>query len=231
MSKTVVISQSNYIPWKGYFSLILFADIFVFLDDVQYTKRDWRNRNRIKTPNGLIWLSIPCSSNRNSRICDVEIKDTKWQEKHWKSIIHSYGKAKYFKDYKAFFEKLYLERKWTNLSELNQYFIKLISKETFNINTVFQDSRDFNCQGKGIQRIFEILGKIDGVTNYLTGPSAKNYISGCEVEFLSRGIQLQYMDYSGYSGYNQLFGPFIHEVSVLDLIFNTGPNAKQYLYI
>ena len=136
----VAINQSNYIPWKGYFDLIHDVDLFVFFDDVQYTNRDWRNRNKIKSPNGLFWLSIPVGSNRKRLINEVEINESKWQGLHWKSIMQFYARAKYFFEYKNFFEEIYLGHQWKNLSELNQHLIVNISKEYLGIKTEFANS-------------------------------------------------------------------------------------------
>src|SRR5690554_1008780 len=116
----VAIVQSSYIPWKGYFDIAHGVDEFVFLDTVQFTTRDWRSRNRIKTANGLLWLTVPVGSRRSRRICDVAIGDASWQGKHWKTIVHSYGKTPGFRIYRDFFEHLYIGKKWTNLSQMNQ---------------------------------------------------------------------------------------------------------------
>src|SRR5579875_99675 len=106
--RTVAIIQSSYIPWKGYFDIINDVDEFIFLDDVQYTVRDWRTRNRIKTANGSMWLTVPAGSNRNRLICDVTIEDSSWQKRHWQTIRHNYSRAPYFREYESFFEELYL---------------------------------------------------------------------------------------------------------------------------
>lgn len=226
--KKVVILQSNYIPWKGYFDLINFADIFVFYDDVQFTVRDWRNRNKIKTPNGALWLTIPCGSDRNRLICEVELKDPSWQREHWQKIEFFYKKAPYFKEYKSFFEDIYLGTQWRNLSDFNQYLIKSIAREILGIKTVFEDSRKYNCTKSKMDRILEILDKMGDVSEYITGPAAKDYL--VEQEFVKRNIELTYMDYIGYPEYPQLYSPpFISEVSIIDLLFNTGKDAVNYM--
>src|SRR5262245_47310638 len=107
--KRVAIVQSNYIPWKGYFDLINSVDEFVLFDDVQYTRRDWRNRNKIKTPQGLLWLTIPVEvkGKFQQKIHDTRVSDLRWQTKHWQSIAQAYGKARYFAEYRECFENLY----------------------------------------------------------------------------------------------------------------------------
>jgi hypothetical protein len=220
------MTQSNYIPWKGYFDLINLADEFFFYDDVQYTKQDWRNRNKIKTPKGLEWLSVPTGKDRNRLICDVEIKDHLWQKQHWGKILANSRTASYFNDYREFFEEIYLNTTWTNLSDFNQHVIKNISKEILGIKTKFNDSRKFNLSGEKEKRYIPLLKQI-GTTEYISGPGAKNYLTDDMLE--KEGIKLTWMDYSGYPEYTQLYPPFKHDVSILDLIFNEGPNAKEYM--
>ena len=119
-----VILQSNYIPWKGYFDLINMADIFIFYDDGQYTKNDWRNRNIIKTHHGLLLLTIPVvHEGSRQKISEKKAYGTSWRSKHWKSISIAYSKSKYFKQYKNIFEELYLNSEETNLSKINYAFI------------------------------------------------------------------------------------------------------------
>jgi hypothetical protein len=224
--KRIAILQSNYIPWKGYFDIINSVDEFVFHDDLQYTKNDWRNRNRIKTEKGAIWLTIPCGTNQKRLICEVEMKDNSWQKKHWNQIESNYCKARYWNTYKDFFSEIYLSNKWGKLSEFNQTLIKKISKELLGITTIFRDSREFNLKLSKAERVLELLKKI-GATSYLSGPSARNYLK--ESMFKEANIDLYWMDYSGYPEYNQLFKPFIHSVSIIDLIFNEGPYSKNYM--
>ena len=224
--KKVAILQSNYIPWKGYFDLINMVDLFIFHDDLQYTQEDWRNRNKIKTQNGRHRLSIPCGKSEKRLICEVELNDIIWQKKHWDKIEANYRKAKYFNHYKDFFKDIYLGKKWGNLSDMNQYIIKKISKEILQIHTKFDDSREYNLQNKKANRVLELLNKTDA-SSYLSGPAAKNYLE--EDIFIKNNIDLEWMDYSGYNEYNQLFPPFEHGVSILDLIFNEGSNTTKYM--
>jgi hypothetical protein len=227
LMKTVVILQSNYLPWKGYFDLIHDTDEFIFYDDVQFTKNDWRNRNRIKTPNGAAWITIPVGASNDRLICDVEIRDAGWQSKHWKTIQHNYGKCPHFSRYQAFFEDIYLSRKWSNLSELNQYLIQAISKNFLGITTAFRDSREYQTSGRNLDRILELVTKA-GAGRYISGPAAKDYIEPSR--FSDAGIELVWKDYSGYPEYPQRYPPFEHGVSILDLLFNAGPDAPWYIW-
>ncbi|MBY5956849.1 WbqC family protein [Membranicola marinus] len=222
----VACIQSNYIPWKGYFDMINAVDLFIFYDDVQYTRRDWRNRNRIKTSDGVKWLTIPCRSTRDQLICEVDLSEFKWQKKHWRTIEHNYSRTPYFSTYKPIFESIYLEKKWTNLSELNQYLIKTIARDILMITTRFEDSRNFTLNGKKEDRVLDLLTQC-GATAYLSGPSAQDYI--LEEHFQAKQIDLQWMDYTDYPRYRQLYPPFCHQVSIIDLIFNKGPQSPAYM--
>lgn len=224
--KTVVILQSNYIPWKGYFDLIHDADEFIFLDDVQFTKQDWRTRNKVKTAHGAHWLTVPVGSDSDRLICEVEIKEHAWQVKHYKTIISNYSKCPFFNRYEQLLKNIYLETQWLNLSALNQTLIKFLSKD-LGINTVFKDSREYGAEGKRGDRILDLLTKSGG-TRYISGPAAKDYIDPRSFE--SAGIELVWKNYTGYPEYPQRFKVFEHGVSIFDLLFNVGPVAPWYIW-
>jgi hypothetical protein len=222
----LVILQSSYIPWKGYFDLINDADLFVFYDDVQYTKNDWRNRNKIKTAQGALWLSVPVGSKINRRIHEVDITSSQWQSKHLALFTQNYSRSQYFKEYLHLLEKLYVKTVWKSLSELNQYATRIIA-ESLGIKTTFLDSRSFETDGSKLDRLLSLIMKT-GADTYISGPSAKTYID--EDRFKQEGISLIWKDYSGYPAYPQRFPPFEHAVSVLDLLFNVGPRAPYYIW-
>ena len=226
MSRKVAILQSNYIPWKGYFDLINMVDEFVLYDDVQYTKSDWRNRNRIKTRNGAQWITIPVSQESLSqRICDTKVANRRWREKHWKSICQWYPKAPFFKTYKGIFEDLYLGDNESYLSRINYTFITAVNG-ILGIGTKVSWSVDYDVVEGRTKRLVNLC-KQTGATEYISGPAARNYIE--EDLFDNEGICVSYMDYSGYPEYDQLFPPFEHSVSIIDLIFNKGPDAPKYM--
>ena len=225
--KKVAILQSNYIPWKGYFDLINSVDLFVFHDDIQYTKNDWRNRNKIKTSKGARWITLPAGTNEKRLIHEVEFPDHSWQRNHWNLIRNSYAKSPYWDEYKDFFEDFYLSKKWTNLSQLNQHLIKKISGDFLSISGVeFEDSRKYNLKEKKESRVLELLKKVNA-SEYISGPAAKRYI--CEKNFQENNIQLTWFNYSGYRKYEQLGDNFVHNVSIIDLLFNCGPYAPLYM--
>ena len=226
MAKTVAIVQSNYIPWKGYFDLINFSNEFVLFDDVQFTRRDWRNRNKIKTAQGLQWLTIPvavkgkyCQSIRETKISGPD-----WGRKHWNSLVHSYRRAPYFSQYEAILRPLFFTDERC-LSLVNHRFITTIC-DILGIETKITRSSDYQLTDGKSERLLTIC-KQAGADVYLSGPAAKDYL---DVErFRSNGIDVRFMDYSGYPEHHQLFPPFEHAVTVLDLIFNEGINAPRFM--
>ncbi|MEQ7050299.1 WbqC family protein [Paenibacillaceae sp. P-4] len=227
MTKKVAVLQSNYIPWKGYFDIINDVDLFIFYDDVQYTKNDWRNRNKVKTPQGTQWITIPVSASSEALIHEAGFQNLQWTSKHYKTLAALYSKAPYFKKYKEFLEYVYVERKWESLSELNQYLITYISHEFLGITTKFMDSREFYTEGKRLERLINLLKEADA-TSYLSGPAAKSYIESDR--FKEEGIELIYKDYSNYKEYDQFHPPFDHYVTILDLLFHTGEDAPELIF-
>ena len=212
--KKVAILQSNYIPWKGYFDIIASVDEFILYDEMQYTVRDWRNRNKIKTPQGLKWLTIPVNSKgyqgSGLKISEAEIQDNSWARSHWQTIMSFYAKAPHFKEYKDIFA---------------YRFITAICG-ILGIKTKITYDRDYGIIDGKTERLADLVAKAGG-DEYLSGPAAKDYIVP-EV-FSNMGIKLSWMDYSGYPEYPQLFPPFEHGVTVLDLIFNCGSDAPKYM--
>jgi hypothetical protein len=223
----VVINQSNYLPWKGYFDLIHDADLFIFHDDLQYTKNDWRNRNKVKTPRGLRWLTIPVGTNEHRLINQVALPANRdWQNKHWRLLRENYRAAPHFDRYADFFQKIYSSA-WRTLSELNQHLIKTIAREFLGISTEFIDSAQFGLTSRKQERVIDLL-KAAGATTYISGPSAKNYLDPARFE--QEGIELIWKDYSGYPEYPQPYPRFEHAVSIVDLLFQTGPSAAYYIW-
>jgi hypothetical protein len=225
MPKCVAILQSSYIPWKGYFDLIHDADELVFHDDVQYTV-DWRNRNRIKTPHGVQWLTIPVGTSPRRRICDVELPANGWARNHWRRIEASYARAPHFAMYRRSLEDMYLRMAFDRLADLNQLLIRTIAR-WLGITTTFRDSREFPLRAKKQDRVLEILHHT-GADAYVSGPAARAYLE--PLRFAAAGIALRWKDYGGYPEYPQLHPPFVHEVSVLDLLFHTGKEAPSYIW-
>jgi hypothetical protein len=224
--KKIAILQSNYIPWKGYFDIIQKSDVFVIYDEVQYTKNDWRNRNLIKTPNGLEWLTIPVKQkNLDQKINETFVSQHNWNKKHWNTLAGNYSKAPFFKRYSEEFKDLFLEIETDNLSEINLLFIKKINF-LLEINTEIIDSQSLQLIGDKNERLIEAIKKLNG-THYISGPAAKSYLNTAAFE--KEDIHVEWMDYSNYPEYPQMFSPFKHNVTILDLLFNVGPDSKKFL--
>ncbi|WP_046745283.1 WbqC family protein [Kordia zhangzhouensis] len=226
-AKKATIIQSNYIPWKGYFDMINAADVFVVYDEMQYTKNDWRNRNIIKTPNGTQWLTIPVvvSGKFGQKINETETFKNVWRKKHWKTIVQNYGKTPFFPMYKEVFEEAYLGTTETNLSHINVQFIKIIN-ELLGIQTEIILSKELSFAGDRNQRLIEILNTLKATT-YISGPAAKSYM---DMHLFSKNnIEVEWANYSGYPEYQQKYLPFEHGVTILDLLFNEGPNAPKFM--
>ncbi len=228
MGKRVAIVQSSYIPWKGYFDLINGVDEFILLDDVQYTRASWRNRNRIKTPDGTTWLTIPVKvkGRHHQRIREVVVSDGKWAKRHWKSICANYAKAPFFEETRSALQALYTESgEEPRLSKINFRFLRAIA-DLLDIGTPITWSMDYDSEVDGRTERLVSLCLQAGASEYLSGPTAKAYLD--ERLFQEQGIRVCWMDYSGYPEYDQQFSPpFIHEVSIIDLILNQGPEGAK----
>ena len=225
--KRVAILQSSYIPWKGYFDLIRQVDEFILYDDAQFTKRDWRNRNQIKTKDGPLWLTIPVhvKGKFTQTIKETEISDPGWADKHFKTIAAAYARAPHFREYRDMVEELYRGSPSLLLSDVNRRFIEAFAA-VLGIRTKLSSSMDYTLPEGRVERLVSLCQQA-GATAYLSGPAARDYID--PKLFADAGIDLSYMDYTGYPEYPQLYPPFTHHVSVIDLIFSVGPAAPQYL--
>ena len=222
----VIITQSNYIPWKGYFTTMRKATHLVVYDDMQYTKRDWRNRNKIITPNGPNWLSIPVkvSGKFNQKINETEVSDINWGEEHWNLIQINYKNSPYFKEYGEHFKELYLNSKLDKLTDINIMFLKRCM-DLLDIKIDVIDSREFELVGDKTEKLVNVCKDLNAV-EYFTGPAAKNYMD--ESLFEKENIKVSYYDLTNFPEYKQQWDGFEHGVSILDMFFNLGPNTIKY---
>ncbi|MES2888866.1 MAG: WbqC family protein [Pseudomonadota bacterium] len=225
--KKVAILQSNYIPWKGYFDLIASVDEFILYDDMQYTRRDWRNRNQIKTPQGLQWLTVPVKvkGKYHQKIRETEIDGTDWAQEHWKSLVQNYRRAPHFEAIAVWLEPLYLDLPDNHLSQLNRRLIEAICGY-LDISTTLRNSWEYELVEGKTERLASLCEQAQG-QEYVSGPSAKDYID--EKVFEDLGIRVTWFEYAGYAEYPQLWGPFAHNVTILDLLFNCGKDAHRYM--
>ena len=226
--KKIAIVQSNYIPWRGYFDLINAVDEFVLLDDVQYTRRDWRNRNQIKTPQGPLWLSVPVEAKGNylQQIKDVRIDGKSWATAHWRTIESNYSRAASFEEVRDWLKPIYLDREHELLSDLNRSMIESVNK-CLGINTRIWDSGKFSLKGDKSERLLAICLE-SGATQYLSGPSARGYLD--TALFLRHGVEVQWMKYPSYKPYQQLWGGFIGNLSILDFLFNSSSSDYPFVF-
>jgi hypothetical protein len=220
--KRVAILQSSYVPWKGYFDLIAGVDEFILYDDAQYTKNDWRNRNRIRSQAGTIWLTIPVlfKGRFGQTIRETQIGDPRWATRHWKSLQSCYARAEFFPtvapSLKSLYEQAASER---SLSSVNELFLRALCG-MLGVSTRITRSSDYALAGDRTQRLVHLCEQT-GAGEYLTGPSARAYLD--ERQFAAKGIDVLWMSYAGYPEYRQVHGlPFDHQVSILDLLFSVG---------
>jgi hypothetical protein len=228
METVVAIVQSCYLPWKGYFDLVRHADVFMFYDSVQYTRRDWRNRNVIKTPQGHHWLTVPVKvkGKYDQLVNEVEVVDREWSSRHWQTIAMSYRHAKHFQDMAPSIQALLDSCGClTKLSAINQQLTIGIS-QLLGITTTFVNSASYGSVAGRTENLVHLCRAL-GATTYLSGPSARDYLDESLFEAVNIGVR--YMNYGGYPEYPQLHGAFAHQVSVIDLMMNTGQSAALYL--
>jgi hypothetical protein len=225
----VAVVQPSYLPWRGYFHLIQKADVFVFYDDVQFDKHGWRNRNRIKTANGPVWLTIPVSSKGNvvnkTAINQIEIVwDSPWNVKHWATVKQAYGKAPHFAEYAPLLERFLSQRPQKLADFTVELTIALAG--ALGLERRFVRSSSLGVSGERMERLLATLRAV-GATHYVSGPSARDYMD--EAQLAAAGIGLEYMEYR-YPEYRQLHPPYDPQVSVIDLLFMEGPRAAEWIW-
>lgn len=225
--KKVAILQSNYIPWKGYFDMIASVDEFILYDDMQYTRRDWRNRNQIKTPQGVQWLTVPVRVKGKylQKIRETEIDGTEWAADHWKALAQNYRRAPHFDEIASWLEPLYVEASYSHISQLNRNMIQAIC-DYLSIKTAITNSWDYTLAEGKTERLADLCAQAGGA-EYTSGPAAKDYLD--EQIFKERGLTINWFDYTGYPEYPQLWGDFVHGVTILDLLFNCGRESPRYM--
>lgn len=227
-TKKVAILQSNYIPWKGYFDIIAAVDEFLIYDEAQFTRRDWRNRNRIMIQGKPVWLTIPVKSRGYfAPIDQIEIADPTWTEKHWRSIRSSYSNAEHWDAFSSMLEAQYQKAALLNhLTDVNEMFIRTICA-SLQIDTLILRARDIPREAETpTGRLAEIC-RARGASVYVSGPAAKAYI--VEEDFAAAGIELKYANYSGYPTYPQFGAAFEHGVSIVDLLMHCGETSRTHL--
>lgn len=226
--KTIAVVQSNYIPWKGYFDMIAAVDEFILYDDMQYTRRDWRNRNLIKTPQGTQWLTVPVrvKGKYHQAIRDTELDGGDWAGDHWKALAQNYRRAPHFAEVAAWLEPIYASaQSFDHLSAVNRRLIEAVCAYV-GIGTRITNSWDYDLPEGKTERLASLCAQAGG-DEYISGPAARDYVD--EKIFSDLGIKLTWFDYDDYPEYPQLWGGFIPGVSILDLLFSRGKGASSYM--
>jgi len=226
----VAIIQPSYIPWRGYFHQIFKSDLFLFFDDVQYDKHGWRNRNRIKTANGVQWITIPVISTgvieNSTPINQIKIDWSRnWDEKHWAMISQSYARSPFFKEYEPLLRPFYTSKPEFLADFTIELTIFLTRLMGFNQVKFMRSSELKSISGIKTDRLIQILTQVE-TTNYISGPKAQDYIE--KNKFAQANISLEYMTYD-YPEYPQRFPPYDPNLSILDLLFNTGKEAAKFI--
>lgn len=224
----VAVHQPNYLPWLGYFNKMARSDVFVLFDDVQLVRgKSFVTRNRVKTANGVQWLTVPVKEKGELKLIKdvLTVQDGKWQRKHWRTIQLSYKKTPYFDRYEAKFSQIY-DASWEKLSELNITLIKLI-KDLMGINTMLILSSEMTIEARGAEKIISIVRELKA-DKYITGEGegSKRYI--VEEEFKKSNIELIYQRFE-HPTYHQLWGEFVPNLSIIDLLFNEGEKSLEIL--
>lgn len=207
--------------------MIAAVDELILFDDMQFTRRDWRNRNQIKTSQGTQWLTVPVKVKGKyfQTIRETEIDGKDWAQNHWKALIQNYRRTPYFNEIVAWLEPLYLNNAYTHLSVLNRQFIEAVCLY-LGIKTIIRSSWDYALTEGKTERLVNLCLQASA-TEYISGPAAMNYIE--ENVFIEHNVKLTWFDYSGYAEYPQLWGEFTHQVTILDLLFNCGKNSSHYM--
>jgi len=221
----LAVLQPSYLPWLGYFDQIDRVDVFVYYDDVQYDKNGWRNRNRVKGPNGPVWLSVPVKHSGRGRqsINEVETDGQSWSRKHLRSLEQFYAKAPYGRDYMPGIAEL-LSRPWMRLVDLDIAINDAIV-QWLGLNAKIVRSSSLGIEGDRNERLIRICRHF-GADRYLSGNAAKVYVD--PAAFAEVGISVEWQDYS-HPAYPQIHGPFVSHLSIIDLLMNAGPDSLGIL--
>lgn len=225
----IAIMQPTYLPWIGYFDLMDQVDLFVFLDQVQFAKRSWQQRNRIKTPKGLEWISVPVRVRGRylQKINEVIISDPDFWQVHLRSIQYNYSRSYYFKEYFEQLMEIYGKGSpWNYLLDLNLTLIEWIAK-TIGITTPMIKSSSLGVKGKRSNLLVEICKEV-GADKYISPIGSAGYLLNELDEFEKLGIQVLFHNYQ-HPEYRQCFGPFIPYASCIDLLLNEGPYSLNVI--
>jgi hypothetical protein len=224
----VTIHQPEHLPWSGFFDKMRQADVFVLLDTTQFAKDDFQNRNRIKTNKGPVWLTVPVYKKGKSEqtILDVEIcNDRNWRNRCWSLIYQNYRDAPYFAQHEEFFQELYA-RPWSRLVDLNLAVIRYLARQ-LGLATNLVMASSLKVYERGPTNVNLTICRLLGADEYLSGAFGKQYLD--EAQFAEHGIRVRYQDFQ-HPVYPQLWGDFVPNMSVIDLLFNCGDASLNIIH-
>lgn len=226
MPKTVAILQPNYIPWRGYFDLMAQVDEFILYDDTQYTRRDWRNRNKIMLNGKETWLTIPVdvSGKYDQLICDVRIADVKWQKQHLQSLRHAYAKAPHFDAVHDLLSLGYESQCYRWLLDADAAFLTLV-RDYLGLQTRISFASDYRAPGRKTEKLVSLC-EAAGATHYISGPAAQSYIE--PQLFAAAGIHLSYITYPPYPRYAHV-SDYAPNMSILDALAHCGADVSTHI--
>jgi predicted TIM-barrel fold metal-dependent hydrolase len=224
--------QPVYLPWLGLFHKIALADVFIFMDDVQYLEQDWNNRNRVKGPQGAFWLTVPVrlKDSPSKLLKDIRIASDgwgskkHWQRLHWRSLQTCYSGALYWETYAPFFEELYTRKPWEWLVDVNKRMLHYLL-DALGIEVEFVRASEYGFEGEKSDLVLDHCRKLEADVCVL-GMHGRDYL--VEEDFFKAGVSIYYQDYQ-HPRYNQRFGDFISHLTVVDLLFNCGPESRSVL--
>lgn len=221
----ISIHQPQYLPWLGYFDKISKSDVFVLLDNVQFKKNEWQNRNRIKTARGWQWLTVPMIHKFTQKIYEVKINNTvHWGKKHLNTLVTNYSKAAFFRQHIAFFEQAFA-REWRCLVDLNIHFIRYLADGLGLSEKRLIRASAYDLREDATERLIDLCKQLQGDV-YLSGRDGAKYLNTALFE--KEGIQVVFQDYH-HPQYPQLYGAFEPSLSAVDLLFNCGPESRSVL--
>lgn len=221
----VAVHQLHYLPWLRYLDKIRRADVFVVLDDIQFNKNGWQNRNKLKTSSGPVTLTVPVRAKAQQKLDETRIhNEVDWRKKHWRTLEQNYRKAQYFDDYAGFFEEVY-SRPWERLNDLNRHMLTFYL-QVLGIGTTVVYSSDLRVPGIATERLVSLIKAVGGTAYYSGAYALESYLDPGLLE--DAGIALELQDWRA-PEYSQLHGPFVPDLSIVDLLLNCGPESLETL--
>lgn len=219
------IHQLHYLPWLRYFEKIVRSDVFIVLDNIQYNKNGWQNRNKIKTTQGATLLTVPILAKHQQSLEDVCIvSDKPWAKKHWRSIEQAYSKAPFFDLYKNDLRKIY-DRPWDHLNHLNRHMLEWYL-EKLTVTTRIEYASSLNVAGDGTERLINLIQAVGGDTYYSGAYALDVYLDEQLLNEAGIGLELQTWVSPEYE---QLHGEFVPDLAMLDLMMHCGPESLEVL--